>query len=349
MAEPTSDLKNCIFLKNLRGEPCDRTPIWVMRQAGRYLPEYMKVREEYSFNELCRTPEAACEVTLQPIRRFGFDAAIMFSDILTPLAPMGARFSFAGGGPKLESPIRTEADIDALQTYDAAEGTHFVAEAIKLMKEGLGDKTPLIGFAGSPFTLATYLIEGGGSKDYRHLKTLLYSRPELLDRLMTKLTDQTIAYLGMQVEAGVDTIQLFDTWGGILHPADYARVVLPCVKRIMDSLKDSGVPRIYFLKGSAPYLDLVTTLDVEALGMDWTMDMAKSLPLMKGYAVQGNLDPMALYGSEEQIRTRSLEICEAGSKAQGHVFNLGHGITPQTPISNVEVLVETVQGYRREI
>ncbi len=344
-----SDLKNSIFLKNLRGEPCDRTPIWVMRQAGRYLPEYMKVREEYSFNELCRTPEAACEVTLQPIRRFGFDAAIMFSDILTPLAPMGARFSFAGGGPKLENPIRSEADIDALQIYDAAEGTHFVAEAIQLMKNGLGDKTPLIGFAGSPFTLATYLIEGGGSKNYQHLKTLLYGRPELLDRLMTKLTDQTIAYLGMQVEAGVDAIQLFDTWGGILHPADYARVVLPCVKRIMDSLKDSGVPRIYFLKGSTPYLDLVTTLDVEALGMDWTMDMTKTLPLMKDFAVQGNLDPMALYGSQDQIRERALAICAEGSQAKGHVFNLGHGITPQTPIPNVEVLVETVQGYRKEI
>ncbi len=343
-----ADIKESIFLKNLRGEPCDRTPIWIMRQAGRYLPEYMKVREEYTFNELCRTPQAACEVTLQPIRRFGFDAAIMFSDILTPLAPMGARFSFAQGGPKLESPIRSESDIDALSTYEAADGTHFVAEAIRLMKVGLGDKTPLIGFAGSPFTLATYLIEGGGSKDYRFLKTLLYSRPELLDRLMNKLTDQTLAYLRMQVEAGVDAVQLFDTWGGILHPADYAKVVLPCVKRIMDGLRDLGVPRIYFLKGSAPYLDLVTTLDVECLGMDWTMDMAQFLPQMKGYAVQGNLDPMALYGSQDQIRRRALEICETGSKARGHVFNLGHGITPQTPIPNVEALVETVQGYRRE-
>ena len=342
-------IKDSIFLKNLRGEPCDRTPIWVMRQAGRYLPEYMKVREEYSFNELCRTPEAACEVTLQPIRRFGFDAAIMFSDILTPLAPMGARFSFAQGGPKLESPIRTEADIDALHTYDAAEGTHFVAEAIQLMKKGLGDKTPLIGFAGSPFTLATYLVEGGGSKDYRFLKTLLYGRPELLERLMNKLTDQTIAYLKMQAAAGVDAIQLFDTWGGILHPADYAKVVLPCVKRIMDALAETGVPRIYFLKGSAPYLDLVTTLDVECLGMDWTMDMAQFLPRMDGFTVQGNLDPMALYGTQDEIRRRALEICAAGSKAKGHVFNLGHGITPQTPIPNVECLVETVQGYRREI
>jgi len=342
-----SNVKDSIFLKNLRGEPCDRTPIWIMRQAGRYLPEYQEVRSKLSFTELCHTPEAACEVTLQPIRRFGFDAAIMFSDILTLLEPMGAPFDFSQGGPKLERPLRSEKEIDSLHTYDAREGTHFVAEAIKLMKEGLGDKTPLIGFAGSPFTLATYLIEGGGSKNYENLKTMLYSRPELLTRLMDKLTDQTIDYLNMQVDAGVDAVQLFDTWGGILHPADYAKVILPCVKRIMDSLKDKGVPRIYFLKGSAPYLDLVTTLDVEALGMDWTMDMAKSLPLMKGYAVQGNLDPLALFGSEEQIRSRALDICREGSKASGHVFNLGHGILPQAPISAVETLVETVQGYRK--
>jgi uroporphyrinogen decarboxylase len=342
-----SNVKDSIFLKNLRGEPCDRTPIWIMRQAGRYLPEYQEVRSKLSFTELCQTPEAACEVTLQPIRRFGFDAAIMFSDILTLLEPMGAPFDFSQGGPKLERPLRSEKEIDSLHTYDAREGTHFVAEAIKLMKEGLGDKTPLIGFAGSPFTLATYLIEGGGSKNYENLKTMLYSRPELLTRLMDKLTDQTIDYLNMQVDAGVDAVQLFDTWGGILHPADYAKVILPCVKRIMDSLKDKGVPRIYFLKGSAPYLDLVTTLDVEALGMDWTMDMAKSLPLMKGYAVQGNLDPLALFGSEDQIRNRALDICREGSKASGHVFNLGHGILPQAPISAVETLVETVQGYRK--
>ena len=343
-----ADLKtDSIFLKNLRGEPCDRTPIWVMRQAGRYLPEYQEVRSKLSFNELCRTPEAACEVTMQPIRRFGFDAAIMFSDILTPLEPMGAAFDFSQGGPKLQKPIRSEDEIEALHTYEPREGTDFVAAAIKLMKEGLGDTTPLIGFAGSPFTLATYLIEGGGSKDFHHLKTMLYSRPELLDTLMTRLTDQTLAYLKMQVEAGVDAVQLFDTWGGILHPADYARVVLPCVKRIMDGLKDSGVPRIYFLKGSAPYLDLVTTLDVEALGMDWTMDMTKSLPLMKGYAVQGNLDPQALFGTHDEIRRRALEICEEGKAAPGHVFNLGHGITPPTPIDAVEVLVQTVQGFRR--
>jgi uroporphyrinogen decarboxylase len=342
-----SDVKNSIFLKNLRGEPCDRTPIWIMRQAGRYLPEYMAVREKYTFNELCRTPEAACEVTLQPIRRFGFDAAIMFSDILTPLEAMGAAFDFSHGGPKLERPVRSEQEIRALRTYDAREGTSFVGEAIKLMKQGLGDKTPLIGFAGSPFTLASYLIEGGGSKDYVNLKTMLYTRPELLQELMDKLGEQTLDYLKMQVESGVDAVQLFDTWGGILHPADYVKHVLPVVRRIMDGLKDSGVPRIYFLKGSAPYNHLIKDLDVEAFGVDWTQDLSLAIDQMGGKAVQGNLDPLCLFGSTSELRRRALEICEKGAKASGHVFNLGHGILPQAPISAVETLVETVQGFRR--
>ena len=343
-----SDLKtDSIFLKNLRGKPCDRTPIWIMRQAGRYLPEYQAVRAKMSFNELCRTPEAACEVTMQPIRRFGFDAAIMFSDILTPLEPMGAPFDFSKGGPKLKKPVRTEDEIDAMHTYEPREGTHFVADAIKLMKEELGNKTPLIGFAGSPFTLATYLIEGGGSKDFATLKAMLYSRPDLLDKLMCKLTDQTLAYLLMQAEAGVDAIQLFDTWGGILHPADYQKVVLPCVKKILEGLKDAGIPRIYFLKGSAPYNHLIENLDAEAFGVDWTQDLGRATKEMGGKAVQGNLDPLALFGTNEQIKTRALEICRKGASAPGHVFNLGHGITPPTPIAAVETLVETVQNFRK--
>ncbi len=342
-----SDARDSIFLKNLRGEPTTRAPIWVMRQAGRYLPEYQQVRRQYSFDQLCRTPEAACEVTLQPIRRFGFDAAIMFSDILTPLAPMGAPFRFGDGGPKLERPIRHEGDIRALRTYPAQEGTGFVAQAIGLMKKELGGKTPLIGFAGSPFTLATYLIEGGGSRNYENLKTMLYSRPALLDELMTKLTDQTIAYLNLQVDAGVDAVQVFDTWGGILHPQDYARVILPCVQRIMGSLAGRGVPRIYFLKGNAPYLDLIRQIDCEAMGVDWTLDLGDAAAALPNHALQGNLDPLVLYGDHAQIRRRALDICRQGAAARGHVFNLGHGILPRTPVDAVHVLVETVQGFRR--
>ncbi len=343
-----SDLQQCLFLKTLRGEPVPRPPIWIMRQAGRFLPEYRKVREGISFIDLCRTPEAACEVTLQPIRRFGFDAAIMFSDILTPLEPMGAGFTFGQGGPKLDHPLRDEKDIRALRTYPSREGVGFVAEAIGLMKRELGDKTPLIGFAGSPFTLATYLVEGGGSKNYEHLKTMLYTRPELLQELLDKLAEQILDYLRMQVEAGVDAVQLFDTWGGILHPQDYAELVLPVVRRIMDGLKDTGVPRIYFLKGSAPYNHLLQDLDVECCGIDWTQDLSRAIDELPGKAVQGNLDPLCLFGSAEQIRRRATEICRLGAAAPGHVFNLGHGILPPTPIDNVQTLVETVQGFTKE-
>ena len=341
------ELASSPFLAALRGESPARTPIWVMRQAGRYLPEYQAVRKDVSFNDLCRTPELACEVTLQPIRRFGFDAAILFSDILVPLEPMGAAFSFAQGGPQLEKPLRTEADIAALQVVPSPEGCGYVAQAIQLIKAELGERTPLIGFAGSPFTLAAYLIEGGGSKDFQHLKTMLYSRPDLLRNLLDKLTDQIIDYLKMQIDAGVDAVQLFDTWGGILHPADYEAVVLPTVRKIMAGLADSGVPRIYFLKGSAPYLDLIRDLDVECLGLDWMLDLDKTAAGLPGKAVQGNLDPLALFGTTEEIRRRALAICRQGDTAPGHVFNLGHGILPPTPISAVETLVETVQEYRR--
>ncbi len=343
-----SDLQQSLFLKTLRGEPVSRPPIWIMRQAGRFLPEYRQVREAISFEELCRTPEAACEVTLQPIRRFGFDAAIMFSDILTPLEPMGAAFEFGSEGPQLAHPLRTEKDIASLSNYPSADGVGFVAEAIGLMKRELGDKTPLIGFAGSPFTLATYLIEGGGSKNYENLKTMLYNRPDLLRRLLNILGDQVLDYLRMQVTAGVDAVQLFDTWGGILHPRDYADFVLPVVRRIMDGLKDAGVPRIYFLKGSAPYNHLLRDLDVECCGIDWTQDLTRAISDLPGKVVQGNLDPLCLYGSNEEITRRATEICRQGAGAPGHVFNLGHGILPQTPISAVQTLVETVQGFHKE-
>jgi len=335
------------YLAALRGEPVDHTPIWIMRQAGRYLPEYQEVRQKVSFNELCRTPELACEVTLQPLRRFGMDAAILFSDILVPLEPMGAPFSFAQGGPKLERPLRSEADIDQLQVVDAEEGCSYVADAIRLIKQELAGKTPLIGFAGAPFTLAAYLIEGGGSKDFMHLKSMLYSQPALLQKLMDKLTDQTIDYLRMQVDAGVEAVQVFDTWGGILHVHDYERLIMPSIRKIMASLKDSGVPRVYFLKGSSPYLHLVKDLDVECLGLDWTLDLERTIPLLGNKSIQGNLDPLALFGTPEEVRERALAICRQGAAARGHVFNLGHGILPPTPIPNVEVLVETVQGFQR--
>ena len=333
------------YLAALRGEKTERRPIWIMRQAGRYLPEYMAVREKVSFTELCKTPDLACEVTLQPIRRFGFDAAILFSDILVPLEPMGAPFDFAGGGPKLTSPVRDEDAIAGLRVVEASEHVGFVADAIRLIKTELGDKTPLIGFAGAPFTLAAYLIEGGGSQDYVNLKTMLYSRPDLLDTLLDKLTDQVIGYLKMQVDAGVDAVQLFDTWAGILTPADYRAHVLPRIRRIFAALEGT-VPRVLFMKAGGPYLDSLVEAGSDAIGLDWTMDMAASLPHVGGKPVQGNLDPFVLYGSHDEIRSRARAICRAGDAASGHVFNLGHGITPKTPIAAVETLVETVHAHR---
>ncbi|HPF34907.1 MAG TPA: uroporphyrinogen decarboxylase [Candidatus Krumholzibacteria bacterium] len=334
------------YLAALKGERPERRPIWIMRQAGRYLPEYREVRAKTSFIGLCKTPELACEVTLQPIRRFGFDAAILFSDILVPLEPMGAPFRFDDGGPQMEKEIRTEEQVKALRVVDSREHLGYVADAVRMIKGELGGKTPLIGFAGAPLTLASYMIEGGGSKDFLHLKSMLYARPDLLRALLDKLADQILDYMLMQVEAGADALQLFDTWGGILHPQDYTEMVLPGIRKIMTGLKDAGVPRVYFLKGSAPFLQHVKTVDADAFGLDWTMDLADAAATL-GKPVQGNLDPIALFGTKEEIRRRALEICRRGDTAAGHVFNLGHGILPPTPIENVETLVETVQGYRK--
>jgi uroporphyrinogen decarboxylase len=317
-----------------------------MRQAGRYLPEYLAVRERTSFVDLCKTPELACEVTLQPIRRFGFDAAILFSDILVPLEPMGAAFSFDnGGGPRLEKPFREEADILSLKQVESREELQFVAEAIRLLVQELGE-TPLIGFAGAPFTLATYLVEGGASKNFEHIKKLLYGNTRLLSVLLDKLADQVADFLEMQVEAGVKAVQLFDTWAGILAPGDYARYVLPGLQKIFARLERTGVPRVLFMKGGTPYLNHMALSGADAVGLDWTLEIGSALPRLPGLSVQGNLDPLVLMGPHDEIRRRALEICQAGDDAPGHVFNLGHGILPPTPIEAVEVLVETVKNYR---
>ncbi len=333
------------YLAALRGEKPSRRPIWIMRQAGRYLPEYRALRQKHSFVEVCRTPELACEVTLQPIRRFGFDAAILFSDILVPLAPMGVPFSFEGGtGPKMERAIRSDDDVAGLKVVDSEQELSYVGDAVRMLKGELG-ATPLIGFAGAPFTLAAYLVEGGGSKDFREIKTMLYARPDLLAALLDKLADQVADYLKMQIAAGADAVQLFDTWAGILTPEDYGKFVLPGLKRIFAALEGLGAPRVLFMKGGAPYLDMMAAAGSDAIGLDWTMPIADSLPRTAGKPVQGNLDPLTLFGSTDEIRRRALAICRAGDRAPGHVFNLGHGILPPTPIAAVETLVETVQNY----
>jgi uroporphyrinogen decarboxylase len=316
-----------------------------MRQAGRYLPEYQAVRARHSFVDICKTPDLACEVTLQPIRRFGFDAAILFNDILVPLEPAGASFVFADEGPRLKRPVRTEEDVEGLSPFEPREKLGYVAEAIKLIKSELNG-TPLIGFAGAPFTLAAYLVEGGGSKNYKHIRKILYGRPGLLRKLLDKLADQVTSYLEMQIDAGADAVQLFDSWAGILTPADYERFVLPGLRSIFTRLEHTGAPRILFVKGGGSYLPLLKGCGADVIGVDWTVDLSEALKHLNGSRVQGNLDPMALFAPPEEIRRRALSICRAGDAASGHVFNLGHGILPETPIEGVETLVQTVKGYR---
>jgi len=313
-----------------------------MRQAGRYLPEYLELRRKHSFLEVCKTPELACEVTLQPIERFQFDAAILFCDILVPLEPMGAAFSFAKGGPKLEKPLRHEDDINALRNADAEEELSFVGDAVRLIKTEL-PRTPLIGFAGAPFTLAAYLVEGGCSKNFENLKALLYGRPELFASLLDKLADQVADFIAMQVNAGVQAVQLFDTWAGILTPADYERFVLPGVRKIFDRL--GSVPRVLFVKNGAPFVSSMARSGADAISLDWTVDLEATARRFRALSVQGNLDPTVLFGSHDEIRRRVLEVCRAGDCARGHVFNLGHGILPSTPIDAVELLVDTVRSH----
>jgi uroporphyrinogen decarboxylase len=332
------------FLAALRGERPSRRPVWLMRQAGRYLPEYQKVRASHTFVQICKTPELACEVTLQPVRRFGFDAAILFSDILIPLEPMGAAFVFEDGGPRLATPVRGERDIETLRLVEPREELAFVAEAIGLLKRELGE-IPLIGFAGAPFTLASYLVEGGSSKEHRHLKALLQNRPELLRQLLDRLADQVTSCLRMQIEAGCDAVQLFDSWAGILTPADHERLVLPGLQRIFSGLGDLSAPRILFSRGGVTHLSQIQRAGADAVSLDWTVGIGEALPQLAGLCLQGNLDPLVLLGPAAEIRRRALDICRAGDQATGHVFNLGHGILPETPLWAVETLVETVHGH----
>ena len=344
---PPKTLENAPFLVALRGGRPTRRPLWIMRQAGRYLPEYLAVRERVSFHELCTTPELACEVTLQPLRRFDLDAGIIFSDILTPLAPMGAEFDFSQGAPKLAAPLRSERELQSLHVVDPHEELGFVAEAIKLVRQDKPE-IPLVGFAGAPLTLAAYLVEGGGSSDFRNFKTLLYTRPELAESLLDTLAQQVIKHLTMQVEAGCSAIQVFDSWASILHPHDYRRFSLPPLKKIMDGLAVLGVPRILFSKGGAGNLDALLEVGAECLSLDWTCDLAAVAERAPNQVLQGNLDPVVLFGEQAEITRRAQAVCRAGDHAAGHVFNLGHGILPQTPPESVALLVETVHAHSPE-
>lgn len=327
--------------------PASHTPVWIMRQAGRYMPQYQKVRGEVDFLTLCKTPDLATEVTLLPIDLIGVDAAILFSDILIPLEPMGISVTFEDKVGPILSAVRDEASIKALRTIEAGEDTGFVMEAIRMIRRELEGRVPLIGFSGSPFTLATYAVEGGTTKSFHNIKGLIYSRPELADYLMDLLADVVINYLNAQIDAGAQAVQIFDTWGGILAEPEYVRFSLKPVKKIVANLKRDGIPVIYYLNNGSYLAHHMEGLDVDAIGIDWRQDLRESRRTFgKQKAVQGNLDPTVLFASPEEIRRRAHSLMDEAGPETGHIFNLGHGILPQTPMENAIALVEAVHEYR---
>ncbi len=335
------------FIKAAYRLPHNRTPIWIMRQAGRYLPEYRAVRDKVSFLELCNSPELIAEVTRQPVDIFGFDAAIIFSDILLPLEPLGLKLSYENGGPRLEPPVRTPDDIKKLKFFDPAEKMKYVLDAISETKDHLKDIVPLIGFVGSPFTLACYLAEGGSSWTFGEIKKFIYNYPKDAALLMGKLAEMTGQYLKEQIEAGADAVQIFDSWGGILPPSLYGQFSFPYIKTAFDICRTENVPRILFMNGARPYLPYLADLDCEVIGLDWRTELREAISILDGKAVQGNLDPHLLFGLPELLLAETNRILETAAKHDGFIFNLGHGILPETPVKNVHLLVEAVHSFAR--
>ncbi len=318
-----------------------------MRQAGRYLPEYREMRARTSFLDLCKTPALAAEVTLQPVRRFGFDAAILFSDLLIPLEAMGLPVAFTEQGPAIDAPVRTAADLDRLTAFDPAAKTPFVLETIRIARAALGE-TPLIGFAGAPFTVATYAIEGRTGKRFAETKRLFYADPATAHRLLALLGEATRRYLLAQVAAGAQAIQIFDSWVGVVSPEDWDEFVFPPTAALVQAVRTAGVPVIYFPNGAAAILDRVARVGADVYGIDWRLPLGEARARLASggaghAAVQGNLDPALLLGPQERIEAQAIEVVRQGGR-RGHVFNLGHGIYPETPIANVEALVRAVSA-----
>lgn len=342
---------NDTFLRACRGEKVEYTPVWLMRQAGRYLPQYQAVRANVDFLSLCKTPELAAEVTLQPVEILGVDAAILFSDILIPVEAMGMSLEFPEKyGPTLSEPIRNKSAVDRLIVPDTEDDTPFIIETIKILREKLKNKVPLIGFSGAPFTLATYMIEGGSSKNFIHTKKMMFQNNRLFNYLMDKLTLTVISYLSAQIRAGVQAVQIFDTWAGVLTPFDYKEAVLPYVKKAISELKKEGVPIIYFANDCAGKLKEIRKSGADVIGIDWKIDIGDAIKnLGKKVVVQGNLDPCALFLSREEIEERVKDILWKGEAAKGHIFNLGHGILPETPVENAIALVEAVHKYSHKV
>jgi len=348
-------LNNDRFLRALLGEEVDVTPVWMMRQAGRYLPEYRNTRKQAGdFLSLCQNPQLACEVTMQPLRRYAFDAAILFSDILTIPDAMGQGLYFAEGeGPKFRKTIRSAADVDALPAIDIAADLSYVTDAVSLIRRELNGSVPLIGFSGSPWTLATYMIEGGGSKDFRIAKQFLYNNPQAMHRLLDKLAQAVTDYLNAQIEAGAQAVQIFDTWGGILTSSAYSEFSLAYMDKIVKGLKRENdgvkVPVILFTKNGGLWLEAIANTGCACVGLDWSIDIgAARARIGKQVSLQGNMDPTILYATPAAIRSEVASILQHYGTGPGHVFNLGHGITPEVNPDNVAVFVESVHELSRQ-
>ena len=336
------------FLNACRRQPVDVTPVWFMRQAGRYMAEYRAIREKYSLLEIVQQPELAAEVTLQPVRAFDVDAAILFADILLPLKPLGIDFGFyKGEGPRIHNPVRTREDVARLRPLIPEESLAHVLEAIRLVRAELDGKKPLIGFTGAPFTVASYAIEGGPSKDYRTTKLMMYTAPDLWHDFMEKLSDALAAYIRAQIRAGAQAAQMFDSWIGALSPQDYAEYVLPYSRKVLQTAQAEGVPVIHFGTGTAALLPLMREAGGDVIGLDWRVPLDEGWRTI-GYdrAVQGNLDPVALFAPPEVLREKVYDVLRRAEGRPGHIFNLGHGILQHTPPEHVKAVVEFVREYR---
>jgi len=348
---------NDTFLKACRGEDVPYTPIWIMRQAGRYLPQYRAVRGRADFLTMCRTPELAAEVTMQPVDIVGVDAAILFSDILIPCAAMGQGLEFhEGKGPLLSPAVRDEQTVKKLSVPDPEDAMRFVMDTIRLLRKELTDKAPLIGFAGAPFTTATYMIEGGTSKNFLNTKRMIFEAPELYAALMDKVTRTITEYLKAQISAGAQAVQIFDTWGGIFSPSDFREYVLSYVQRLIRDLKNwmkseklEAVPIIYFVAETAGILEEMKTSGADVYGIDWRINIDDAVKrLGSDVVVQGNMDPLAMFLPGDKMEARAADILKRASSAKGHIFNLGHGVVPETPLENVIALVEMVHRLSKK-
>jgi uroporphyrinogen decarboxylase len=337
---------NSRFLQACLRQPVDATPVWFMRQAGRYMPEYRAIREKYSLLEICYEPELAAEVTLQPVRAFGVDAAILFADILLPAIPLGVGLEFAKGeGPVLQNPVRTMEDIQALRPVDAEADLGYVMEAIRILRGELRE-TPLIGFCGAPFTVASYIIEGGSTREFLNTKKMMYSTPEVFHTLMTRLSDVMADYLAAQIRAGAQAVQIFDSWVGALSPWDYETFVLPYSQKVLAAAKNAGVPGIHFGTNTTTLLPLMKRAGGDVIGLDWRIPLDDGWTMLgEEVAVQGNLDPAALFAPLPELRTRVQDVLRRANGRPGHIFNLGHGILQHTPVDNVKAVVDMVHEF----